>query len=51
MINEDPEFFFETFRMSPVVFEELLATVGPHLQKNSAREFLCPKERLLATLS
>ncbi|CAG7666789.1 unnamed protein product [Allacma fusca] len=52
MIRDDPQYFFETFRMTPESFQELLAIVGPSLKKqNCVREAISPSERLLMTLA
>ena len=53
----DELFFFKYFRMSPTIFEELLAWIAPYIQKQetkmrepiSARERLCVALRYLVT--
>lgn len=50
MRNEDPETFYDMFRMSPESFDRLLDLVGRHLQKYSWREPISPGERLAITL-
>ena len=52
MIRDDPAYFFETFRMTPSTFEELLFLVGPRLvKKDLGREPISPAERLMMTLA
>jgi hypothetical protein len=52
MIREDPEYFFETFRMTPEAFETLLALVGPAITKEpKPREPISAAERLQMTLA
>lgn len=46
----DKEEFFNFHRMSPKLFDKLLALVGPELQKDSHREPLSPALRLQVTL-
>ena len=48
----DAEYFFMCFRMTPVVFEELLHWLGPHLQKHDTqmRKAISPSERLSVCL-
>lgn len=46
----DTEEFFNFHRMSPKLFDELLAMVGPKLLKCSHREPLSPALRLQVTL-
>ena len=48
----DAEYFFKCFRMTPVVFEELLNWLGPHLQKHDTqmRKAISPSERLSVCL-
>ena len=48
----DKDYFFRCFRMSPVVFEELLAMIGPHITKQQTkfRDPISPSERLCVTL-
>lgn len=50
MMAQDPEKFFNYFRMTPRVFNELLAQVGPGLQRRPVVGYLCPGERLAMTL-
>lgn len=50
MMTRDPDKFFNYFRMTPVVFNELLALVGPHLQKREVENYLSPAERLAMTI-
>jgi len=51
MLKEDPEFFVETFRMTPAGFDFLLSTVGPRIKKEgNLRESITPAERLQMTL-
>ena len=53
MVNLDPKYFVDTFRMTPKLFEELLSKVGPMIQKESfhVRESIPAAERLYATLA
>jgi hypothetical protein len=52
MIREDPEYFFETFRMTPAAFDELLGLVGPKITKSSKpRESITAAQRLQMTLA
>ncbi|KAK9738977.1 hypothetical protein QE152_g9449 [Popillia japonica] len=46
----DHEWFFLYTRMNPSQFDEVLALVGPVLQKRSHREPLSPSQRLAITL-
>ena len=48
----DEEYFFQCFRMSPMVFEELLSWTGHQLQKQTTRmrEPIGPRERLCICL-
>ncbi|XP_046862866.1 protein ANTAGONIST OF LIKE HETEROCHROMATIN PROTEIN 1-like isoform X2 [Xenia sp. Carnegie-2017] len=47
----DPESFYQYFRMTPSRFDLLLGLVGPYLKKNSLyREPVSPEERLAVTL-
>ncbi|KAK3931612.1 Putative nuclease [Frankliniella fusca] len=50
MMEDDPEMFFEHFRMTPQVFNELLARLTPYLQKRPMHMYLPPGERLALTL-
>ncbi|KAK3922770.1 Protein ANTAGONIST OF LIKE HETEROCHROMATIN PROTEIN 1 [Frankliniella fusca] len=50
MLNEDPDVFFDTFRMTPLVFNELLALIRPHIQKRPQTMYLEPGHRLALTL-
>ena len=51
MLTEDPEMYFETFWVTPTVFEKLLHQIGPHIiRQNAVRESISPSERLHATL-
>lgn len=48
----DHEYFFQCFRMSPTLLEELLSWIGPQLRKKTTRmrESIGPKERLCVCL-
>ncbi|CAG7819112.1 unnamed protein product [Allacma fusca] len=47
MLRDDPKYFFETFRVTPDLFEDLLTRVGPLIQKRDCvRESISPAERL-----
>jgi hypothetical protein len=51
MLRNDPEYFVETFRMTPLAFEHLLSLVGPIMKKaGGIRESISPAERLQMTL-
>lgn len=50
MLEDDPEVFFEYFRMTPEVFNELLARVAPLIQKRPQYMYIPPGERLALTL-
>ena len=51
MIKDDPEMYFETFRVTPTIFEELLGLIGPYIEKKDVvREPISAAERLYATL-
>ncbi|CAG7818041.1 unnamed protein product, partial [Allacma fusca] len=52
MLRDDPKYFFETFRVTPDLFEDLLTRVGPLIQKQDCvRESISPAERLYVTLA
>lgn len=51
MIEEDPEMFFDEFRMTPEIFQEILARIEPILQRRAVVGYLTPGERLALTLS
>ena len=48
----DELFFFKYFRMSPIIFEELLTWIAPYIQKQETqmREHIPPRERLCVAL-
>ena len=46
----DHEMFYSLTRLSVDLFDELLESIGPHIQKNSYREFLSPEFRLAFTI-
>jgi len=51
MLRDDPEYFVETFRMTPEAFDHLLSLIGPKLLKvGSLRESISPRERLQMTV-
>ena len=50
MMAEDPQKFFNYLRMTPALFNELLAQVGPALQRREVPGHLCPGQRLSLTL-
>ncbi|KAE8737612.1 hypothetical protein FOCC_FOCC016925 [Frankliniella occidentalis] len=51
MRNNDPEKFYNFFRMSVASFDKLHSIVGIHLQKKSWRESISSEERLAIALS
>ncbi|KAJ1526427.1 hypothetical protein ONE63_009561 [Megalurothrips usitatus] len=50
MAGEDPEMFFNYYRMTPRTFEELLARLRPELQRRPVTGYLSPGERLAVTV-
>ncbi|KAK3931941.1 Protein ANTAGONIST OF LIKE HETEROCHROMATIN PROTEIN 1 [Frankliniella fusca] len=50
MLNEDPEEFFKHFRMTPQLFNEMLADLRERLQKRRVAGYFSPGERLAVTL-
>ncbi|CAG7717130.1 unnamed protein product [Allacma fusca] len=52
MIREDPEYYFQQFRMTPEKFNELLNLVAPKIAKlDTVREAISPAEPLYMTLA
>jgi len=46
MIKDAPAFFFDTFRITPSTFENLLSLIGPKINKISRREPFPAAERI-----